>query len=330
MRPDKYILPKFDIMKKYIIIFSLLLIDLGSACFAQNINSPTELEAEFEEGNYVKVKWEDNSTNEDGFLIERALHGDSLDWEIVGQVPQNLRRFDDYWIILNRLYHYRVYAYNQNGTSGYSNTDTVLTYGDTTSIPAAPTNLLVLKTTPTSISIGWQDNAVNELGFIVARKRPELPYFEFIDSVGTDVLTYQEVGLTPDNIYLYKVCAFNLFGISDYTNTVSARTEQSTLILINNSFPAGGFYLKGNYPNPFNPSTTIEFGIPSNATVSLRIYNTAGALIKEVFNGKLPAGTYSNLLNAGSLPSGTYFYRLEAVLGTGEFFAETKKMLLIK
>jgi hypothetical protein len=330
MKPDKYILPKFEIMKRYILILTIMLIALGSVSFAQTINNPSELDAEFEvQPHYVKVRWSDNSNNEDGFLIERALSSDTLRWEVVGQVTQNVRTFYDYWIILNRLYHYRVYAYNQNGYSGYSNIDTAQTYGDTTFIPATPSNLRVLKTTLTTISIRWDDNASNELGFIIARKRPELLYYEFIDSVGTDVLTYQEVGLTPDNVYFYKVCAYNDSGISDYTNTVSARTEENTLIQTNiNS--AQDYYLRDNYPNPFNPSTTIEFGLKAGSNVKLAIYNSTGAEVALLFKGDLPEGSYSQRWNAAGLPSGTYFYRLEIVGNSSGIFTQTKKMILVK
>ena len=163
----------------------------------------------------------------------------------------------------------------------------------------------------------------------VARKRPELPYFEFIDSVGTDVLTYQEVGLTPDNVYFYKVCAYNLYGISDYTNTITARTEEGTLIQTNSS-QAESFYLRDNYPNPFNPSTVIEFGLKSRASVSLTVYNAAGIQVALLFKGDLPAGTYSNRWLAANIPSGTYFYRLEVSSGSNGRFSDTRKMILIK
>lgn len=329
MKAVRYIFLQSDIMRKYIIIFTAVICCFGLSAVAQTINTPSDLEAEFEDFNYVKVKWDDNSNNEDGFLVERALDSDSLAWEIVGQTQANIERFDDYWILFNRVYHYRVYAYNSVTTSSHSNTDTVYTNGDTTLIPAAPTNLRVIKTTVTSIRIQWDDNANNENGFIVARKRPELPYYEFIDSVASDVLTYQEVGLTPDNVYFYKVCAYNNFGISDYTNTVSARTEENTLIQLN-TIASESFYMRDNYPNPFNPATNIEFGLSENADVRLEVYNSAGVRVDVLVNSRLNRGVYGNRWNASELPSGTYFYRLEARGDNGEIFTMTKKMILLK
>jgi hypothetical protein len=86
------------------------------------------------------------------------------------------------------------------------------------------------------------------------------------------------------------------------------------------------FGLKQNYPNPFNPETKINFDIPSNSFVTLKIYDIRGALVNTIVNNQtLTAGYYSVAFNASSLPSGVYYYRLEA--GS---FVETKKMLLIK
>ena len=86
------------------------------------------------------------------------------------------------------------------------------------------------------------------------------------------------------------------------------------------------FGLKQNYPNPFNPETKINFDIPSNSSVTLKIYDIKGSLINTIVNNQtFTAGYYSVAFNASSLPSGVYYYRLES--GS---FVETKKMLLIK
>lgn len=85
------------------------------------------------------------------------------------------------------------------------------------------------------------------------------------------------------------------------------------------------FEVKQNYPNPFNPSTTIEFSIPKDANVSLRIYDILGKEVSTLVNEQRSAGTYVINWNASSFSSGIYFYRVTA----GEF-TETKKMFLVK
>jgi len=88
--------------------------------------------------------------------------------------------------------------------------------------------------------------------------------------------------------------------------------------------------LKDNYPNPFNPSTMISFGIPEAQTVRISIYNVLGQKVTELVNEFLPAGNYSVTWNAkdnggNSVSSGMYFYSLE----TGAT-SVVKKMILTK
>jgi gluconolactonase len=87
----------------------------------------------------------------------------------------------------------------------------------------------------------------------------------------------------------------------------------------------GVFQLYTNYPNPFNPKTTIEFSIPREAHVSLEIFNSLGQQVSLLEDQKLPAGDYRQEWNAATLPSGTYFCRLQA-----DRLVQTKKVLLLK
>jgi len=93
---------------------------------------------------------------------------------------------------------------------------------------------------------------------------------------------------------------------------------------------ANSFSLGQNFPNPFNPSTTIDFEIPpagqKNAfDVILKIYDINGRLVNTLVNKNLRTGSYKVTFDAGGLPSGAYFYRLQA----GDFI-QTRKMILIK
>jgi hypothetical protein len=73
-----------------------------------------------------------------------------------------------------------------------------------------------------------------------------------------------------------------------------------------------GFALLGNYPNPFNPSTTISYVLPEQAAVSLRVFDANGREVRELIHSDQPAGSYRVNFNGAGLPSGTYFYRLAA------------------
>src|SRR5690606_10926242 len=70
--------------------------------------------------------------------------------------------------------------------------------------------------------------------------------------------------------------------------------------------------LYSNYPNPFNPSTTIRFGLPEQAEVRITIYNTDGQEIAALLDAPMPAGTHEIRWDAAGLTSGTYFCRLQA------------------
>jgi hypothetical protein len=85
------------------------------------------------------------------------------------------------------------------------------------------------------------------------------------------------------------------------------------------------FTLMHNYPNPFNPTTTIEYQIKELTDVELKVFDILGREIIILVNEENPAGSYEVKFDAANLPSGIYFYRLQA----GKFL-ETKKMMLLK
>jgi hypothetical protein len=92
------------------------------------------------------------------------------------------------------------------------------------------------------------------------------------------------------------------------------------------------FKLNQNYPNPFNPATTISFQIPSQGSVSLKVYDALGNEVVTLFDSNINAGNYNiefdARLPAGhrtGLSSGVYFYRLQT-----ENFIKTKKMILLQ
>ena len=85
------------------------------------------------------------------------------------------------------------------------------------------------------------------------------------------------------------------------------------------------YQLAQNYPNPFNPSTTIEYSLPEQADVTIKIYDVLGNELEVLFSGNKSAGTHSLNWNASNYASGIYFYRMNT--GT---FNQVKKMLLVK
>ncbi len=85
------------------------------------------------------------------------------------------------------------------------------------------------------------------------------------------------------------------------------------------------YQLFDNFPNPFNPSTTIKYGIPRNSNVTLKVFNSLGQLVSTIVNEFQNTGYHSVLWNGSDFASGVYFYELNA-----DGFRTAKKLLLMK
>ena len=85
------------------------------------------------------------------------------------------------------------------------------------------------------------------------------------------------------------------------------------------------FELSQNFPNPFNPETKINFQIPTDGFVSLKVFDNSGKEVATLVNQSMTAGFHTTNFNASSLSSGVYFYRLET-----QGFVKVMKMALVK
>jgi len=112
-----------------------------------------------------------------------------------------------------------------------------------------------------------------------------------------------------------------------YTVTGSLKLTNFTPAASGNNsyFIADSYELYQNYPNPFNPVTTINYVIPKNGLVTLKVYDILGKEVATLINGYQNAGFQSVQFNGSYLSSGIYFYKISA----GNF-SDVKKMILIK
>ncbi len=85
------------------------------------------------------------------------------------------------------------------------------------------------------------------------------------------------------------------------------------------------YNLSNNYPNPFNPNTTIDFDLAESGNVTLSVFNMTGHQVATLVDGNLPAGSHSVTFDGSNLSSGIYFYMIQA----GNF-TDTRKMVLVK
>jgi Zn-dependent metalloprotease len=156
----------------------------------------------------------------------------------------------------------------------------------------------------------------------------------FIGSGGSslrigDSITYRI--LARDRSILHNFAAlpangYFMFHIVDST---------STGLIAGDNVPRS-FTLGQNYPNPFNPSTSIQFALPEEAYVILKVFNILGQEVATLADGIYPAGRYVTAWNTSytgeaGISSGVYFYRLEAQgRASGAGFVEVRKMSYLK
>ncbi|HEX9615337.1 MAG TPA: T9SS type A sorting domain-containing protein [Bacteroidota bacterium] len=122
----------------------------------------------------------------------------------------------------------------------------------------------------------------------------------------------------------------NVYSQSYFGWTVEKWTYNGTLPVISgvervsNTVPEA-FRLEQNFPNPFNPATTIEFTVLNSGSVSLKVFDLLGREVTVLAQGHMVAGTYRATFEASNLPGGIYFYTLRTHDGS-----VTKKMTLVK
>ncbi len=128
----------------------------------------------------------------------------------------------------------------------------------------------------------------------------------------------------PNNVWKL-ICAsgYNI-GYLSVTELLTDTTATVGISFINTEEP-GSYRLFQNFPNPFNPSTSITYRTGASGTVTLRVYDLAGREVTELVNGFQRPGTYSVDFDARTLNSGVYFYRLRS----GDF-EDVKRMVVLK
>ncbi len=147
-----------------------------------------------------------------------------------------------------------------------------------------------------------------------------------------DFVGIVQLGIFELRVYILRVSGMldqtDAQGLIDYANKIiqliyngNSKISQQTAV---NTTPTT-YSLGQNYPNPFNPTTDIEYSIPKNANVTLKVYDMLGKEVATLVNKQQDAGTYIATWNASKFSSGVYFYRL-----TAGSFVQTKRMSLTK
>lgn len=196
--------------------------------------------------------------------------------------------------------------------------------------PTAPSNVNG-QITASGITLTWDESTDADFNYF-AIYRSTSPNFSIQNMepiANTTDVTYTDAEVSANESYYYKVAAFDFSGNESQTSSEVAVTYTGIGDKNNQAVPTD-FVLQQNFPNPFNPSTHISFGLPNNEEVRIIIYDMLGKPIRTLVSGKLSAGFHDIVWNGrdhnGNVVSaGVYIYRLEA-----KSHVLTKKMLLVK
>ena len=219
---------------------------------------------------------------------------------------------------------FRVTAYMNAGTFV---SQTVSGYSVDNRRPGAPKNLSALLLENLTVSLTWNiSNAPDCKQYTVYRSTDD---FHFI-SVGTTTdttLIDEDVELNQE--YFYVVTAMDSSGNeSDFSVSVTITVAVSS-IGEDSGIPVD-YYLAQNFPNPFNPTTTIKYGLPQPGDVQIIIYDILGHRVKDLIDERKSAGHHREQWDATNntgerVSTGIYYYKIKS-----EHFTQIKKMILIR
>jgi hypothetical protein len=162
---------------------------------------------------------------------------------------------------------------------------------------------------------------VNNYGFEIERKAATQSWMKvgFVEGAGMSN-TLHKYSYTDNvgqaGLYEYRIKQVDKGGSYKYSSVMQVEVGMAPKVLS----------LGENYPNPFNPSTSIEFSVPTDGKASLKVYNMLGQEVANLFDGTAVAGNFLKVkFDASKLSSGVYFSRLEV---GGK--ALVKRMMLLK
>lgn len=191
---------------------------------------------------------------------------------------------------------------------------------------------LVLTSQDNHPKISWTPNIEADTSYYEIYKKKNSTSYSYFDQTSNNYyVDLSELLYTGGGNKTYIYYKIKAVDVNANKSGFSASTRAAVNGILQKNAHGNGinsdniFKLFENYPNPFNPSTTISYQIPKGSYITIKLYNTLGKEVAELVNEFEEPGKYSVIFNADNLPSGLYFYRLQA--GS---FSDVKKMLLTK
>jgi titin len=179
--------------------------------------APSGLQAQVASGTQINLSWEDNSTDETGFRVERSSGGGAF--VQVALTGAGVTTYQNMGLTAGTSYSYRVIATNAAGDSAASNTATAIT----PTVPVAPSGLTAATISSTQINLTWADNATDEVGYRILRSTDNATFGQ-IAQLPAGTTAFQSTGLQADTIYYFQVLAYNSAGESGFS-AATAKTN---------------------------------------------------------------------------------------------------------
>jgi glucose/arabinose dehydrogenase len=199
------------------------------------------------------------------------------------------------------------------------------TYTIQSALPAAPGGLTATAATANQVNLAWTDNANNETGFKIERKSGAGGTYAQIATVGANVATYANTGLTASTTYFYRVRATNALADSAYSPEASATTAAAPVLLTNGSFESNftGWTVTGNAFIETTPNYTATDGVKLasfNGTSTSDVPPT-GVLSQAITT--VPGTTYTLAFDMGATGAAALQQKLRVTVdGTGNLLTQ--------
>lgn len=186
-------------------------------------DAPTELIAPALSRNTIQLRWKDNSNNETGFRVERAI--DAVDvFQLFAELPPNARSYIDHTVAPGQTYRYRVQAQNALGASPYSRIRTTTTVPLLGS-PQEPGNLRVTGVGSSGIAFAWADQSTDETEFVLEQATSIFGPFAAVQTIAANATALIHGGLALGTTYAFRLHSQNSIGPSGYTPTITVHNS---------------------------------------------------------------------------------------------------------
>ncbi len=229
----------------------------AGGCITQ-VSAPSSLNATTVDSDSIKLTWHDNSSIESSFTVQKSGTSSTGPWTTVtSSLGANTQSYTVNSLGAGKKYWFRVRAQNSQDTSPWSNVDNATTKDTKAN---APSGLTATASNDDVINLAWTDNSGNEDGFKIFRSTDGTT-FSLIKTVGINVKTYSNTGLTGNRKYWYRVHAYNTAGSSSASNTASDTTAPQAPSALTAAAGSGDLWNTINLTWTDNANSEVGFKI---------------------------------------------------------------------